>query len=255
MICNVFFFISAWHLCEKEFRVERLFKMWISVLLYSAAVGVYSYGRYGDFLFLIRHLFPLETGQVWYVSAYMAVLIASPLLNVLLKEENRNQTKRITACLFVIQCVIPTFYPKAGIRFSTCGWFCLAYLIIGIIKKERIRLDKRFCLLMFLAGWFVFLGFYNGYNYLMQNERMMALFTELGFYRNVYFADLASLPCFFSALGLFLMFGGLKLPGGGYFGIYQCGIGGCIYCIVHRRVCRRACLDGAVRACGSGSDL
>lgn len=31
MICNVFFFISAWHLCEKEFRVERLFQVWISV--------------------------------------------------------------------------------------------------------------------------------------------------------------------------------------------------------------------------------
>lgn len=31
MICNVFFFISAWHLCEKEFKVERLFKVWISV--------------------------------------------------------------------------------------------------------------------------------------------------------------------------------------------------------------------------------
>lgn len=255
MICNVFFFISAWHLCEKDFKVERLFKMWASVLLYSAAAGVYSYARYGGFLFLVRHLFPLETGQVWYVSAYIAVLIVSPLLNILLQEKNLNRTRRIAAGLFVIQCVVPTFYPRAGIRFSTCGWFCLAYLIIGIIKKERIRINRRVCLLMFLSGWISCIGFYNGYDYLIKNERIMALFTELGFYRNVYFADLASLPCFFSALGLFLMFRDLNLPGGGYFGIYQRGVSGCIYRIIFRRVYRRACLGGTVRPCGSGSDL
>lgn len=95
IICNVFMIISAWYLCEKNFKSERVIKTWLTVILYSLFVGVYYSIKTNDSLFLWVHLFPISRAVVWYASDYIAILMISPLLNVFLREKNIRLTKRI----------------------------------------------------------------------------------------------------------------------------------------------------------------
>ena len=50
------------------------------------------------------------------------------------------------------------------------------------------------------------IGFYNWYDYAVLHHALAWIFEQLGFYKNMYFAMLSSLPCFLSAAGLFLLF-------------------------------------------------
>lgn len=222
MICNVFLFISAWFLCEmKEFKVGRLIKVWFTVFVYSIVIGIAFYVRSEDKMFFISHFFPIATNLVWYATMYMGILVLSPLLNRLLEKNNREITRKICFAFFWIVCVIPTFYPKFARLGSVLSWFVLAYLIVGLLKTYNFRISRFFAGIIFLIGWISCLWFYNAFEYSIGNNYIMELLKRLGFYRGVYFADLATLPPFLSALGLFYLFKDCNFKLSGHGGVLR----------------------------------
>lgn len=106
---------------------------------------------------------------------------------------------------FVIISIIPSFYPKYSVLNNVLSWYILAYLIIGLMKTYGFNMNRTIAAIVFLTGWSITLFFYNGYDWLMGKE-IAGMIKNLGFYRNVYFADLASIPCVMSAIGLFYFF-------------------------------------------------
>lgn len=206
MICNVFLMISAWFLCDKPFRFERIARTWLTVLFYSLACGAVHYAGKRDAAVLMKYLFPVSNAVVWYASAYIAVLMLSPFLNLILhKAGMRGQA--VTVCiLFAAVSVLPSFYPKSYLQFTNTGWFALLYLVTGLIKQGRLTLKRSHACFLFLAGWIMAIGFYNWYDYAVLHHALAWIFEQLGFYKNMYFAMLSSLPCFLSAAGLFLLF-------------------------------------------------
>lgn len=142
MICNVFLMISAWFLCDKPFRFERIARTWLTVLLYSLACGTVHYVEKRDAAVLVKYLFPVSNAVVWYASAYIAVLMLSPFLNLILhKAGMRGQA--VTVCiLFAAVSVLPSFYPKSYLQFTNTGWFALLYLVTGLIKQGRLTLKR-----------------------------------------------------------------------------------------------------------------
>lgn len=211
VICNVFLYISAWYLCEKEFRIERIFKTWFTVFAYSLIIGIVFYIRCKDMTFLIKHFFPISTGIVWYVSMYMGILIITPLLNILLDEKYRKHTRIVVIMFLVMQCVIPSFYAKYSYPGSVLSWFTVAYLMIGIMKKEKVKVPSWIGIIMFALGWGSCLWFYNNYIGWIADPKISEIFAELGMYQGLYFSNLASLPCSIAALGLFIMFQNLQI--------------------------------------------
>lgn len=206
LICNVFLMISAWFLSDTHFRVERIIRAWLTTLLYSIICGVYICISTQQMEPLIKSLFPISNASVWYVSAYIGVLVLSPLLNTIIHKTNLKSTCLIIAAIFFFESVIPTFYPKGFMQFSYIGWFSLEYIFIGIIKKKQFNISKFVALVLFICGWAITLGFYNVFDYLNSYELGKYFFEAMGFYKSVYFACLSSIPCFASALGLFFFF-------------------------------------------------
>lgn len=214
MICNVFLYISAWFLCEKEFRSERIFKAWITVFVHSIAVGVIFYQRTGDVAYLMEHIFPISAMVLWYASMYIGILMLSPILNILLRKENRRLTRKVVYVFLVVVSLIPSFYPRYSYPGAVFSWFALAYLVIGLMKLEGIRIGKAVSLWMFSVGWLACLLFYNGYDRMMGNGYLAAILNRCGFYAGLYFANLGSLPCCLAALGLFFFFLQIRIPAG-----------------------------------------
>lgn len=206
MICNIFVFISAWFLCEKVFSTERMIKVWLTVLFYSVPLGIFEYITEGDLWFLVKHLFPITSGQVWYATAYIGLLILMPVLNLLLRVENRKLLDFSMLAIFVFNSILPTFFPKIPLRLGTLGWFCFIYLMVAILKLDGKQIAFRWAMMLFLIGWSSALLLYNCYDYLYKYPVVQEIIGRLGIYRGMYFADLATLPCLFSAFGLFFMF-------------------------------------------------
>ncbi len=78
--CTVFLMISAWFLSRMEFKIERFLKSWLKTLIYLLLVYFLIYHNYElpwyEFL-------PLGGGLLWFVSVYLFLLLASPLLQML----------------------------------------------------------------------------------------------------------------------------------------------------------------------------
>lgn len=262
MICNVFLMISAWFLCDKPFRFERIARTWLTVLLYSLACGAVHYVEKRDAAVLVKYLFPVSNAVVWYASAYIAVLMLSPFLNLILHKAGMRG-RAVTVCiLFAAVSVLPSFYPKSYLQFTNTGWFALLYLVTGLIKQGRLTLKRSHACFLFFAGWIMAIGFYNWYDYAVLHHALAWIFEQLGFYKNMYFAMLSSLPCFLSAAGLFMLFlnrGGktgisrFHAWGGGKTGMC---IAGCLYSLIHSRNKWKIILDraaspkGASERCG-----
>lgn len=206
VICNVYLYVSAWYLCEKEFRIERIFKTWFTVFVYSLIIGSVFYIRCRDMKFLIKHFFPISSCIVWYVSMYIGILIMAPLLNILLDDKFRKYTRIVVTLFVIMQCVIPSFYAKYSYPGAVLSWFMVAYLLIGIIKKDKINISRWIGGIMFALGWGLCLWFYNSYAGWIADPKISEIFVELGLYQGIYFSNLASLPCSMAALGLFIMF-------------------------------------------------
>ena len=214
MICNVFLYISAWFLCEKEFKIERIVKVWGTVFIYSIIIGLVFFYKTKDIAFLIRHIFPISSNVVWYISMYIGILILSPALNILLKKENRKLTQKMGIFFFVAICVIPTFYPKTSYPGSVLTWFSLAYLLIGIMRLDNIKINSKISFGMFVVGWGICLWFYNSFDRIMCNKYIGTILKAGGFYREIYFQNLATLPCCLAALGIFFLFLQIHIPRG-----------------------------------------
>lgn len=213
MICNVFLYISAWFLCEKKFKIERILKAWATVFVYSIISGVIFYVRTGNASYLIEHIFPISSNVVWYASMYIGILTLSPLLNILLEKGNRRLTTKVVLVFFVGVCVIPSFCPKFSyFCYGVLSWYILAYLSVGLMKLENFWIEKKMSFFMFVVGWITCLWFYNSFGWLMGNKYIATIFGWCGMYSNIYFANLASLPCCLAALGLFFFFLQIHVP-------------------------------------------
>ena len=116
MICNIFLFISAYYFCEKQdFKIQRVLKVWITVLLYSILFGILFFSH-SDNQYFLSHLFPISTNVVWYATMYIGIIILSPLLNLLLNEKNRNITSKIVIVLFVLMIFLKDIFPLKQIH-------------------------------------------------------------------------------------------------------------------------------------------
>lgn len=206
IICNVFMIISAWYLCEKNFKSERVIKTWLTVILYSLFVGVYYSIKTNDPLFLWVHLFPISRAVVWYASDYIAILMISPLLNVFLREKNIRLTKRIVIPLVVGECAISTLFPIAYIKLDTICWFCLLYLYVGLVKKGYVNISFKTSTIFMLIGWFSNLLYYDFYDYIKTIGVLHDILPFIGLNKSSYFVRLSSAPTFLCAIGLFIFF-------------------------------------------------
>jgi len=160
--------------------------------------------------YLISHIFPVSTNIVWYATMYIGILMLSPLLNILLLPKYMKTTKKIVIILLFLFCFVPTFFPKFSRMGSLFSWFVIAYLFIGLLKLYNIRINKIIAITMFVVGWLWCILFFDLYIYFIKSPEINVLFGKLGFYNNVYFADLATIPPVISALGIFYLFKDLR---------------------------------------------
>lgn len=200
---NVFVIISAWYLCDKSFRFIRLLEPWLTTLIYSLLVGFIFFMKDGNVTFLIRSAFPIINNLVWFISAYIIMLILSPLL---IKASYSKMFSILIPILFLVFCIVPTFYPRTIYMPSNIGWFCLLFWFTIYLKRSNFSFlrNRKFMFIIYIicsfinVGWFCFFSSFPGSEVLV----------KYGYFENFFFGILNSLPCVWASYSLFFLFKG-----------------------------------------------
>ncbi len=129
---DIYVMITGYFLCTKESgQIRSLTKLFAQVWFYSIAlflVAKFGFGQTFSLMTLLKVFLPTIFEQYWFFTAYVALVVLSPGLNILLKAATRKQLLSLLAGLIFIWIIIPTFKPGAMYG-DEIAQFILLYLI------------------------------------------------------------------------------------------------------------------------------
>lgn len=134
---NCFVMITAWFYSSGKFKFYKIFELYRSVLFYSIVCGLVGFclvPQLGSFYRIAATVFPLSFGHWWFISAFMAMMMMIPVMNVLIQKSSKMQLLYAVAVGFSLMTLIPTF-TASTLFVSNWGWFCWLYITIGFVKK------------------------------------------------------------------------------------------------------------------------
>lgn len=145
---NCFVLISGYFLVTSRFKWKRFLELIFQVLFYSIAIYlVFCLAGVSEFQLrslLSGYLFPLTHGQFWFITAYLALYLIFPFLNILIHGLTKTKYLKLLLVLFVLFSFIPTVFffstDIMGIKGGySLGWFVFLYLIGGYIRLYRVE--------------------------------------------------------------------------------------------------------------------
>lgn len=216
---NCFVLLSGWFLSEKAFSVRRLLRLLCQILFYTLLIppvlvlaGVLEASEALNPYHIWNSLFPVQSGHYWFVTAYVVMLLFSPILNGALRTLSRRALKLTILLLLCFFCfgksVSPFLFASDHFGYDF-GWFICLYLIAGYLKKY--------------GSTFLYGKKRGGMVYLLSCGLTAVLVTVLQLVcaETGAFQYYVSVPFHYNfilaltgALGLFVFFARLSLPGG-----------------------------------------
>lgn len=141
---NCFVLITGYFMVSRTLSIRSLLRIVLQTWFYSFVI-------LGVFLIwdptivtpekLRKAMLPLCTGEYWFVTCYLALMVASPFLNVLYRHLSPRGRSGLVAVSFVVLSLIPTltiFNPLG----SDLVWFFYLYLLGGWIRERVITPAK-----------------------------------------------------------------------------------------------------------------
>lgn len=138
MGCSIFVMIGAWFLCEQPFKTRRVLNLWLSLWLYTVPLTILCYFVPGSEVGLgtLRWaIFPVSTKQLWFVAAYVVLLLLSPVLNLVLHTASRQSLRGMLILFGALLVGYSTLFAEDGV-FSDVLWtFLYEYLLVGYLRR------------------------------------------------------------------------------------------------------------------------
>lgn len=163
---NMYVLISAYFLCQSEFKIKRIFLLWLEVLFYSIIIGLpsaltSSIKEGGAFITIF---FPILFNEYWFATVFMGMLVLSPFINMTLRAFTEKTLRYFCLILLLLFSVIPSFIGPFSRWLSyggSCGilWFVVLYYIAAYIRMYvdlEVLQKKKITLLIFGLFFSVF---------------------------------------------------------------------------------------------------
>lgn len=139
---NLYGLTTGYLLCDKPFRLSRVTKLWVTTVFWSVAVSCVLFAVFPEtrtFEEAVSMFLPILRGRYWFFTAYVVVMLLSPVLNLVIRSLSRGQFKLLLAVLFLLFGVIPVgalgndvMRISAGHHFS---WMIVLYILGGYLRR------------------------------------------------------------------------------------------------------------------------
>lgn len=144
---NCYALISGYVGCTVKKTAKKhslsILNIFVQTLFWSVMIQLifFAFGKTG-WLGLIKSFFPIMTGQYWYSSAYIGLLLFTPFLNHLLQSLSVRMLRFIECTVFLISTYLTVFC--LGDPFSLSSGYSTIWLILMYLLGGAIRLDIGF---------------------------------------------------------------------------------------------------------------
>ena len=208
---DCFILISGYYLITSEkSNYLKIVKLWLSMLFYSVVISVFFFIRYDyphDSFTIFQMLTPVLSDTWWFMSAFIILMILSPLLNKFVRSIDKRAYLSMIVILTVIWAIVPTITEM----FYQCNhvlWFALLYMVAGFIRLYPKAFGHRprmhvFILLISLAITCVSMYIISNVN----SEDSLIVFLTRDY--RIFAVD-RSITMALAALSIFLLFMNMK---------------------------------------------
>ncbi len=141
---NLYILISGYFLVDSRFKFEKVLKLWLQVIFYSA--GIYLLfllmgwipTEYDNFYYLSIFLQPIGMKHNWYSSIYLILYCLFPFLAVMVKKLTKRQMQALIIILLLVFSKISTIVFPMSPGFEDDGygiiWMVCLFVIAAYIK-------------------------------------------------------------------------------------------------------------------------
>ncbi len=143
---NTYALISGYLLGKKPFRSGRIVKIWLQTLFYSVGMmAVLMLPIPGGHFRPMMHealtaVFPITMNHYWFMTAYVIMVLFSPLLNLAVWKLNRKQHLMVI-CLLLGLFSLPKSILPVRLEFDDFGysglWFLVVYVVAAYLRRLR----------------------------------------------------------------------------------------------------------------------
>ena len=161
---NVYVLISGYFLCEKPFSLARILRLLAQILFYTILIpvvlvlcGAVPASEVLDIYYIWNCVFPVQSGHYWFVTAYVIMVLFSPVLNAAVKTMSAKQLKMTLFFLFLFFSVGKSLslFRFASDKFGyDFGWFLFLYLTAAYLREygSEAFYGKKKCLLLYVCS-------------------------------------------------------------------------------------------------------
>lgn len=139
---NIYGLTTGYLMCDKPFRLSRVAKLWVTTVFWSVAVSCVFFVLVPDSRTvseMVSMFLPILRGRYWFFTAYVVVMLLSPVLNLVIRSLTKGQFHLLLAVLFLLFGVIPVGSLGYDVmRISTghhFSWMIALYVIGGYLRR------------------------------------------------------------------------------------------------------------------------
>ena len=130
----IFILLSAYYSIDKKFNLKRILNLWGKTIFYSLLIFL-LFKIFGQKTNDFQSLFPVISGQYWFIDAYLIMSFLSPILNIIINKLNKKQNTFLVIFGIVTLGVIRILVNPTGILMGAMLPFIFLYIIGAYIKK------------------------------------------------------------------------------------------------------------------------
>lgn len=158
---NLYGLTTGYLMCDKPFKLSRVAKLWVTTVFWSVAVSCVLFAVFPETRTIeeaVSMFLPILRGRYWFFTAYVVVILLSPVLNFVIRSLTGGQYRLLLAVLFFLFGVIPVGSLGYDVmRISTghhFSWMIVLYILGGYLR--RFPMGKEENSNRWLLGYFLF---------------------------------------------------------------------------------------------------
>lgn len=160
LICcvNLFGLISGYVLVKHKFKVNKIFMMYLQVVVFCilnfVLFLIFDKNFKVDKYIIIRIFTPMTHQTYWYYSCYFMLFLLFPYFNIFIESINKKVHMFLIVIMFITNSIISWKFQNIWFMYRGFSfiWLSNLYFIGAYIKKYDFKIKKVYCKLIFVIS-------------------------------------------------------------------------------------------------------
>lgn len=173
---NCFIMISGYFMITKfDHRWKSLLRIWVTMTFYSLVIYLCVTVPTSRFSYkeIISVFFPVWSKQYWFVSTYLAVMLLSPFLSLMVNSLSKRGYQTLLLLMFGLCFMFPYGSQFAG--GTSVLWMIFVFLTAGYIRLHSLSIKaKKAIIFSFLPLLFLLIFVFYVYDIIITSNSNMS---------------------------------------------------------------------------------